>query len=74
MINLQRRLKDLGIGGIIARRYDNNTRKSTLAELKVYAKEGSKHIQDGCSGPGLALGLVTLQLSVRRQVSIKFLV
>ncbi|MGB8034485.1 MAG: hypothetical protein WCF03_11765 [Nitrososphaeraceae archaeon] len=41
MMNLQRRLKDLGIGGIIARRYDNNTRKSTLAELKVYVKEAA---------------------------------
>ena len=73
-MNLQRRLKDLGIGGIIARRYDNNTRKSSISRTEGVCKRSSKHIQDGCSVLGLALGLVTLQLSVRRQVSIKFLV
>ena len=67
MMKLQRRFKDLGIGGITARWYDNNTRKSRLAEMKVYAKEVAKHIQDGCSvlevapGPGyLAIELANL--------------
>jgi ubiquinone/menaquinone biosynthesis C-methylase UbiE len=58
MMKLQRRFKDLGIGGITARWYDNNTRKSTLAEMKAYAREVAKHIQEGFSvlevapGPG----------------------
>ena len=67
MMKLQRRFKDLGIGGITARWYDNNTSKSRLAEMKVYAKEVAKHIQDGCSvlevapGPGyLAIDLAKL--------------
>ena len=68
MMKLQRRFKDLGIGGITARWYDNNTRKrSRLAEMKEYAKEVAKHIQDGCSvlevapGPGyLAIELAKL--------------
>ena len=38
MMKLQRRFKDIGIGGITARWYDNNTRKSRLAEMKEYAK------------------------------------
>ena len=66
-MKLQRRFKDLGIGGITARWYDNNTSKSRLAEMKVYAKEVAKHIQDGCSvlevapGPGyLAIDLAKL--------------
>jgi ubiquinone/menaquinone biosynthesis C-methylase UbiE len=67
MMKLQRRFKDLGIGGITARWYDNNTRKNRLAEMKAYAKEVAKHIQDGCSvlevapGPGyLAIELARL--------------
>src|SRR5919197_896053 len=67
MMKLQRRFKDLGIGGITARWYDNNTRKSRLAEMKAYAKEVANHIQDGCSvlevapGPGyLAIELAKL--------------
>jgi ubiquinone/menaquinone biosynthesis C-methylase UbiE len=62
-----RRFKDLGIRGITARRYDNNTRKSRLAEVKVYAKEVARCIQDGSSflevapGPGyLAIELAKL--------------
>jgi 2-polyprenyl-3-methyl-5-hydroxy-6-metoxy-1,4-benzoquinol methylase len=58
---------DISIGGITARWYDNNTRKSRLAEMKAYAKEVAKHIQDGCSvlevapGPGyLAIELAKL--------------
>jgi ubiquinone/menaquinone biosynthesis C-methylase UbiE len=49
MMKLQGRFKDLGIGGKTARWYDNNTRKSRLAEMKAYAIEVAKHIQDGCS-------------------------
>jgi len=67
MMKLQRRFKDLSIGGITARWYDNNTRKSRLAEMKAYAKEVANHIQDGCSvlevapGPGyLAIELAKL--------------
>jgi ubiquinone/menaquinone biosynthesis C-methylase UbiE len=67
MMKLQRRFKDIGIGGITTRWYDNNTRKSRLAEMKTYAKEVTKHIQDGCSvlevapGPGyLAIELAKL--------------
>ncbi|MDQ5876736.1 MAG: class I SAM-dependent methyltransferase, partial [Thermoproteota archaeon] len=54
----QRRLRDIGIEGIAARWYDNNTRKHRLEEMKGYAKEVTKFIQDGCSvlevapGPG----------------------
>jgi len=66
-MKLQRRFKDLGIGGITARWYDNNTRKNRLAEMRAYAKEVAKHIQDGCSvlevapGPGyLAIELARL--------------
>jgi hypothetical protein len=46
MMKLQRRFKDLGIGGIAARWYDNNTRKRRLAEMKAYAKEIAKYIQN----------------------------
>ena len=66
-MKIQRRFKDLGIGGITARWYDNNTRKSRLPEMKVYAKEVAKRIQDGYSvlevapGPGyLAIELAKL--------------
>jgi len=54
----QRRFKDIGIGGMMARWYDNNTRKSRLTEMKGYANEASKYLHDGCSvlevapGPG----------------------
>lgn len=53
-----RRLRDISIEGIAARWYDNNTRKHRLEEMKGYAKEAAKYIQDGCSvlevapGPG----------------------
>jgi ubiquinone/menaquinone biosynthesis C-methylase UbiE len=67
MMKLQRRFNDLGIGGITAGWYDNNTRKSRLAEMKAYAREVAKHIQDGSSvlevapGPGyLAIELAEL--------------
>jgi ubiquinone/menaquinone biosynthesis C-methylase UbiE len=63
----RRRSKDLGIEGIAARWYDNNTRKHRLAEMKAYAKEVDKYIHDGCSvlevapGPGyLAIELAKL--------------
>lgn len=63
----QRRFKDIGIEGTSARWYDNNTRKHRLSEMKGYAKEVAKYIQDGCSvlevapGPGyLAIELAKL--------------
>ena len=67
MMKQQRRFKDLGIEGATARWYDNNTRKSRLTEMKVYAKEASKYLHDGCSilevasGPGyLAIEIAKL--------------
>jgi ubiquinone/menaquinone biosynthesis C-methylase UbiE len=63
----QRHSKDIGIGGMAARWYDNSTRKHRLAEMKGYAREVARHIQDGCSalevapGPGyLAIELAKL--------------
>jgi hypothetical protein len=41
MMKQQRRFKDIGIEGITARWYDNNTRKNRLAEMKEYAKEAA---------------------------------
>ena len=58
MMKLQRRFKDLGIGGIVAHWYDNNTRKNRLEEMKEYTKEAAKYLHDGSSvlevapGPG----------------------
>jgi len=67
MMKQQRRFKDIGIEGMTARWYDNNTRKSRLTEMKEYAKEASKYLHDGCSvievatGPGyLAIELAKL--------------
>src|SRR5215469_9383207 len=67
LMKQQRRFKDLGIEGMTARWYDNNTRKSRLTEMKEYAKEASKYLHDGCSvlevapGPGyLAIELAKL--------------
>ena len=69
-VNLMRRRrqsKDIGIGGIAAHWYDNNTRKHRLAEMKAYAREVASHIQDGASvlevapGPGyLAIELAKM--------------
>jgi ubiquinone/menaquinone biosynthesis C-methylase UbiE len=63
----QRRSKDIAIGGIAARWYDNNTRKHRLVEMEAYAKEVANQIQDRCSvlevapGPGyLAIELAKL--------------
>ena len=58
MMKQQRRFKDIGIEGMTARWYDNNTRKNRVTEMKEYAKEASKYLHDGCSvievapGPG----------------------
>src|SRR3954447_15390901 len=67
LMKQQRRFKDIGIEGMAARWYDNNTRKHRLAEMNGYAKEVAKHIQDRCSvlevapGPGyLAIELAKL--------------
>jgi ubiquinone/menaquinone biosynthesis C-methylase UbiE len=63
----RRHIKDIGIEGITARWYDNNTKKSRLTEMKEYANEASKYLHDGCSvlevapGPGyLAIELAKL--------------
>lgn len=62
-----RRSKDIGIGGIAARWYDKNTRKTRLAEMREYAQEAAKHVAQGGSvlevapGPGyLAIELAKL--------------
>ena len=67
LMKQQRRSKVIAIEGITARWYDYNTRKHRLAEMKTYAKEVAKQIQDGCSvlevapGPGyLAIELAKL--------------
>ncbi|HEX2615037.1 MAG TPA: class I SAM-dependent methyltransferase [Nitrososphaera sp.] len=67
LMKRQRHSKDIGIGGMAARWYDNSTRKHRLAEMKGYAREVARHIQDGCSalevapGPGyLAIELAKL--------------
>ena len=67
MMKQQRRFKDLGIKGMTARWYDDNTKKSRLDEMKEYAKEASKYLHNGCSvlevapGPGyLAIELAKL--------------
>ncbi len=67
MMKLQRRFKDLGIGGRTAHWYDDNTRKHRMEEMKGYAKEAAKYIQAGDSvlevapGPGyLAIELAKL--------------
>jgi ubiquinone/menaquinone biosynthesis C-methylase UbiE len=63
----QRHSKDISIEGVAARWYDRNTRKHRLVEMKRYATEVAKHIQDGFSvlevapGPGyLAIELAKL--------------
>ena len=63
----QRQFKDIGIGGVAARWYDKNTKKSRLAEVKSYANEAAKHHHDGSDvlevapGPGyLAIELSKL--------------
>jgi ubiquinone/menaquinone biosynthesis C-methylase UbiE len=67
LMKRQRHSKDIGIEGMAARWYDNSTRKHRLAEMKGYAREVARHIQDGCSalevapGPGyLAIELAKL--------------
>jgi len=67
LMKRQRRFKDISIEGMAARWYDKNTKKHRLAEMKAYAKEVARHIQDGCTvlevapGPGyLAIELAKL--------------
>ncbi len=67
LMKRKRRFKDIGIEGMAARWYDKNTKKHRLAEMKAYARQVARHIQDGCSvlevapGPGyLAIELAKL--------------
>src|SRR5215469_5855801 len=66
MMKQQRRFKDIGIEGMTASWYDNNTRKNRLTEMKEYAKEASKYLDEGsvlevAPGPGyLAIELAKL--------------
>ncbi len=71
----QRRTKDISIEGVAARWYDRNTRKHRLTEMKGYAREVAKHIQDGCSvlevapGPGY-LGIELAKLGKYRIIGL----
>jgi|GEM_PF-6557090 hypothetical protein len=47
MMKQQRRFKDIGIKGMTARWYDNNTKRNRLAEMKEYAREALKYLHDG---------------------------
>lgn len=67
LLKRQQRSKDVGIGGMAARWYDKSTKKHRMAEMKEYAKEVARHIQNGSSvlevapGPGyLAIELAKL--------------
>jgi ubiquinone/menaquinone biosynthesis C-methylase UbiE len=66
MMKQQRRLKDLGIEGMTARWYDNNTRKSRLTEMKEYAKEASKYLHGGCSVLEVAAGPGYLSIEIAK--------
>lgn len=66
-MRLARQLKDLGIEGIMARWYDNNTRKHRMGEMQRYAEEIASRIKNGSEvldvapGPGyLAIELAKL--------------
>jgi len=56
MMKLLRRSRDLGIGGLLARWYNKNTKQHRMAEMKGYAEEVASHIQNGAFvlevGPG----------------------
>jgi ubiquinone/menaquinone biosynthesis C-methylase UbiE len=67
MMRFLRRYKDLGISGLTARWYDKNSRHHRIDELRSYAEEVAKHIENGNSvlevapGPGyLAIELAKL--------------
>ena len=67
LMGLQRRFKDIGIGGMAAHWYDSNTRKHRLEEMGGYAQEVSRHLQAGSAilevapGPGyLAIELAKM--------------
>ena len=53
-----RKIKDLGITGPFTRWYDKNTREHRLEEMRGYADEAKRHLQDNASvlevapGPG----------------------
>jgi len=66
-MKLFRRFTDLGIEGSAARRYDRDSRKHRMKEMKNYAQEVSKYLRQGnavleiAPGPGyLALELAKL--------------
>jgi ubiquinone/menaquinone biosynthesis C-methylase UbiE len=58
MMRTMRQFKDLGIEGITARWYNNNTKKHRMPEMRGYAKEVSAYAKNGSSileiapGPG----------------------
>ena len=67
MMKVLRRFNDLGINGFMARWYDKNSRDHRIEELRNYAKEAAKHVEQGGSilevapGPGyLAIELAKL--------------
>ena len=56
MMKFLRRFGDLGINGVAARWYNNNSRKHRLDEMKGYAMETASHLKDGDSVLGVAPG------------------
>lgn len=56
MMKFFRKFKDLGMEGIQAKMYDENSRKNRLGEIKEEAKEVAKHIKDGDSVLEVATG------------------
>jgi ubiquinone/menaquinone biosynthesis C-methylase UbiE len=68
-----RRFGDLGINGFMARWYNNNTRRHRLDEMKGYAGEVSRHVNEGgrileiAPGPGyLAIELARMGYQITR--------
>lgn len=58
MMKSMRHSKDLGIGGAMARWYDKNTRSHRMAEMRAYAEEVARRLNEGADvlevapGPG----------------------
>ena len=58
MMKFLRKFNDLGINGLMARWYDKNSRDHRIEELRGYAEEVAKHVENGdailevAPGPG----------------------
>ena len=66
MMKQQRRFKDINIDGMTARWYDKNTKKNRLAEMKSYANEAAKYLQDECNVLELAPGPGYLAIEIAK--------